>query len=253
MKNRVLIIDIETAPLLAHVWQAMADYVPYDQMVHDSFMLCWSAKWRGGPDMYGSHATAYEARRQNDKRLAKGLADMIREADIVIAHNIDRFDIPMLNNRLLAHGLEPLGPTRTLDTLKLAKQSFRLAYNKLDYLAKIMGLPRKIKTDFSWWVEAYHGEETALLDMFEYNQQDVVVLEQVFEKLIPYVKGLPRMFDADYEGQFACPFCGGEVLHKRGKYRTNASTFQKYQCMTCMRYSRVTTAERSLKLGVFPL
>lgn len=248
---KALVFDIETAPLLSHTWGANADWIPYQQMIHDSFMLCWSAKWYGNSKTYGDVLTSKEARSQNDKRIVRSLADLIREADIVIAHNIDRFDIPMLNNRLLQLGLEPLSPIRTLDTLKLSQHSFRLAYNKLDYLAKLLGLPRKIKTDFDLWLDAYHGDEKALKTMFDYNQQDVIVLEQVFDKLKPYVKGLPRMFDADYDGQLACPSCGSTKLVKRGKHRTNASTFQTYRC-ECGRYSRAKTADKT-RLSVHPL
>lgn len=255
MQHKILVFDIETAPLLAHAWGAKTEYIPYGQMLHDSFMLTWSAKWYGDDKILGDYVTPAEARKQDDKRIVKSLAELLREADIVIAHNVDQFDIPMVNNRILALGLEPLGPIRTLDTLKLSRQSFRLAYNKLDYLAKILGLPRKIKTDFDLWLEAYHGDDAALDQMFEYNQQDVVVLEQVFDKLKPYVKGLPRLFDADEDGQMICLYCGGFQFQRRGFYRTQASTFVKYQCQNkkCRRYSRAKATEKDNRSALYPL
>ena len=253
MKAKILVFDIETAPLLAHVWSPYADYVPNGQMIHDTFMLSYAAKWYGDPDIWSSSLTGKEARRQDDKRIVLQLADLIRKADIVIAHNVDKFDIPKVNQRLLMLGLEPLGPVRTLDTLRLAKQNFALAYNKLDWLAQSLGLGNKIKTDFDLWKEAYHGDESALFEMLQYNEHDVVLLEQVFDKMKPYVKNLPRLFTADYARQMACPFCGSDKLVKRGEYDTQANTFQKYRCSDCRKYSRADKSDSKKRLGVRPL
>lgn len=255
MQHKILLFDIETAPLLSYVWTAKTEYVPYKQMIHDSFMLTWSAKWYGEKEMYGDLLTSKEARKQNDTRIVHTLSDMIRSADVVIAHNVDRFDIPMLNNRLLILGIEPLGPVRTLDTLKLSKQNFRLAYNKLDYLAEVLGLPGKIDTTFELWENAYHGDEDALNEMYTYNQQDVVVLEQVFDRLKPYVRGLPRLFDADFDGQMICLYCGGKHFQRRGFYRTQASNFIKYKCQNkkCGRFSRAKATEKDKRASVHPL
>lgn len=239
---RILFFDLETAPLLAHVWSAYADYVGHEQMLHDSFLLTWSAKWGDQKRIISARLTTREAQDQDDTRIVAELADLIREADIIIAHNVDRFDLPMFNNRLLLLGLEPLGPVQTIDTLKLAKSSFRLAYNKLDYLAYKLGLGKKIKTDFNLWRQAYLGSETALAKMERYNRRDVQLLEQVFEKLKPYVKKLPRMVDGS---GVICPVCGSDHYQKRGTryHRTNAFNYQRFQCQNCGRYFRLKKAE----------
>lgn len=252
-KQRVLLYDLETAPLLAYIWQPKVDYVPMDLLIHDSFLLTWSAKWYGEKQIRTGILTPGEAVDQDDKRIVTDLAEMIRQADIVIAHNGDRFDIPMFNNRLLQNKLEPLGPIRSIDTLTLARKNFRLAYNKLDYLGEYLGLGRKIKTDFDLWKKCYHGDARALAKMSKYNVQDVKLLEQVFDALKPYVKGLARLIDADFDMEMACPSCGSEDLMRRGLYRTNASTFPKYQCQDCGRYSKGRVAEKSLKLALTPL
>lgn len=236
---RVLLYDLETAPLLAYIWRPNDQYVPMDRLIHDTFLLTWSAKWLGEKTVTTGVLTGTEARKQNDKRIVKELAALIREADIVVAHNGDRFDIPMFNNRLMALGLEPIGPKRSIDTCKLAKSTFRLAYNKLDYLGEYLGLGRKIKTDFDLWRACYHGDEVALAKMAKYNRQDVVLLERVFERMKPYAK-LPRMFEAEDRDESGCPYCGSMHLMRRGVYRTNAGTFYKWQCQEpeCQKYSR---------------
>lgn len=250
---RTLFFDIETAPLLAHIWSPTDQYVTHDRTLHDSFMISWSGKWAGEERVHSAVLSSDEAKAQNDERIVVALAEMIRKADIIVAHNINQFDLPMLNNRLLALRLEPLGPTTTIDTLKLARKNFRLAHNKLDYLGEYLGLGRKIPTDFALWRRCYLGEAKALKEMVTYNKQDVVLLEQVFEAIKPYVRGLTRMYDADRESMRACPTCGSEDLISRGTYRTQASTFGRLQCKSCGRYCRYRTVERLKKLSVHPL
>ena len=249
----VLFFDIETAPLLAHVWRAYTEFVPSIMMVHDSFMLTWSAKWMGRDEMISASLTGQEARLQTDERIVVLLADLIREADVIVAHNVDGFDLPMFNSRLLMLGLEALGPTQTIDTLKLAKKNFRLSHNKLDYLAEQLGLGRKIKTDFDLWLDAYHGDEDAIREMLTYNQHDVTLLEAVFHRITPYVSRLTRLFDPQGFKTTACGHCGHDSWQSRGYYRTQASTFRKIQCNNCGRYSRLRTSEKSQRSAVHPL
>jgi DNA polymerase elongation subunit (family B) len=249
---KLLFFDLETAPSLAHIWHPTDQYVTHDRLIHGSFTLTWSAKWAGEKTIHSGVLTGKEAVRQDDKRIVVELAEMVREADFLVAHNADRFDVPMFNVRLLALGLEPLGPKRTIDTLKLAKKNLRLPYNKLDYLGEMLGLGRKLKTDFDLWRNCYHGDEKALARMARYNRQDVILLEKVYDRLKPYVKNLPRLVEATDENVFACPSCGSEDLHRRGVYQTNVSTFQKYQCVDCLRYCRDRSAEKA-RLTVAPL
>lgn len=250
---KVLFFDIETAPLLAHVWRAAVEFIPAIMMVHDSFMLTWSAKWMGNDEMMSASLTGDEARRQTDERIVVELADLIRKADVIVAHNVDNFDLPMFNSRLLLLNLEPLGPTQTIDTLKLARKNFRLSHNKLDYLAEQLGLGRKIKTDFDLWLDAYHGDEAAIKEMLTYNQHDVVLLEQVFEAMRPYVSRLTRLFDPQGFKSYTCGNCGKSQWNSRGYYRTQASTFRKLQCQNCGRYSRSRVSEKEQRSAVYPL
>lgn len=250
---RTLILDIETATLLAHVFQLKVDYISPEAVTHETFMLCWAAKWEGKPKMVSDVLTGHEAVAQDDSRIVQSLADLIREADVVVAHNGDRFDIPMLNNRLLLLGLEPLGPVKTIDTLTLARKSFRLASNRLDYVATRLGVGSKLPTSFDLWRQCYQGDEQALARMVKYNRHDVKILESVYHRLKPYVKGLPRLVDGEMGKRGVCPSCGEDSLQRRGYHRTNASTFQRLVCTACGRWCRERVAEKAAKLAHVPL
>lgn len=249
---KVLFWDIETAPMLAYIWSPWDQTVNMERLIHPTWLLCWSAKWaHERRSMYGV-VTRDEAHSQDDSRIIKELADVIRQADVIVAHNGDKFDLRILNARLLQLGLEPIGPKQTIDTLKLAKENFKFTYNRLDYLGEFLGVGRKIKTDFNLWKQCYFGDEKALDKMVKYNIQDVILLEKVFDRMRPYVKRLPRLVDPDGTEQFCCPHCGAHQLQRRGVARTQTCTYQKYQCTACQRYCRMRRAETS-KFSVTPL
>lgn len=252
-RHRILLFDIENAPMLSYIWQLRTDYVSPTFVTKRSFLLSWAAKWADQKTVKSDVLDTHEAKRQDDRRIVKSLGDLVRQADIVVAHNSDRFDVPVLAGRLLQLDEEPLGPVRTIDTLKLAKRTFKLASNRLDFIARAVGVETKIDTSFDLWERCYRGESNALKQMRRYNKQDVVVLEQVFDRLKPHAKGLPRLVDGGYEGERVCPYCGEESLQKRGYHRTNASTFQRWHCQECGRWSRSRSAEKTSKLAHVPV
>lgn len=256
MKLRVLFFDIETAPRLAAIWHPAQRYVNYEQMLEDDFLLTWAAKWEGEDEVISDRLTKTEALAQDDSRLQRSLADLVREADVVVAHNGDKFDLKRLNARVVYYQDEPLGPWESIDTLKLAKSNFSLPYYKLDYLAKHWGLGEKIDTDMQLWIDAYFGNVPQLKRMEEYNQHDVVLLEKVFNHMKPYVRRLKRLYDAEHDWHIICPSCGTEGVknfQRRGYYRTQASSFVKYQCKTCKRYTRSRVSEKSKRAKLYPL
>lgn len=252
-RQRMLFYDIETAPLLSHLWSLWGSFTPAVMVEKESFMLSWAAKWEDEDKVMYGVLTRGEALAQDDTRLVTELAELLREADRTVAHNGNRFDIPKINNRLLLNRLEPLSPPQTVDTLLLARKSFRLASNKLDYLAETLGFGNKITTDFDLWRRCYQGDEAALAEMLRYNKHDVVLLQKVYEELRPYVQGLPRLIDSDGRRGKFCPTCGSTEIERAGWHRTNASTFPRYRCTACRRYSRTRKTYVPKKLELHPL
>jgi DNA polymerase III epsilon subunit-like protein len=81
-------------------------------------MLSWSFKW-----LDGKHITkglcdykTFKKDKTNDKELVTELWELFNEADILIAHNGDRFDRRKSNTRFLKHHLTPPQPYQTIDT-----------------------------------------------------------------------------------------------------------------------------------------
>lgn len=226
--------------MISHHWNPKTEWVPPVMNISKYYMLSWAAKWAGKEKVYSDHLTVAETHRAKDDRIVLSLADMIREADIVVAHNGDRFDIKKVNWRVAKHKQEPLGPVRSIDTLKLSRASFGTEYHNLNELGMELCGHEKIKVDWELWESAKNGDEKAMRKMVRYNRRDVTLLEEVFEAMKPYVKSLPRLVDGTGE---VCPHCGSDVLIKRGLKHTNAASYQRYQCKQCLRYCRYRRAD----------
>jgi DNA polymerase III epsilon subunit-like protein len=202
-------------------------------------MHCWAAQWAGQTKILGDKQTSEESLIRDDARIASSLASLVRDADVVVAHNSDQFDVPHLRNRLIVHQQEPLGPVATIDTLKVARK-LGFSHNSLDALAKTLGIGAKTATQKDLWDQAFDGNELALQQMLRYCRNDVALLAQIFERLRPHATSLPRLVDG--EGSF-CPTCGSTHYQVRKYYRTKAGKQVQYQCQTCLSYFKNKTSD----------
>ncbi len=237
---KVLVFDIETAPLLAYVWQHSVwnANISADKIVSEWFMLTWSAKWLFDSNVMSAGLTKKEVLKEDDSRITKEIWKLLDEADIVLAHNARKFDIPKLQTRFLLHKLSPPKPYRQIDTLLVVRREFGFTHNSLNALAKVLGLGQKISTNFQLWENCLRGDKEALEKMEAYNKQDVLLLEDVYLALLPWIKSHPNVglyLDSDVS---VCSSCGSDQLEKHGMYITNASKFQAYKCKECHAVSR---------------
>ena len=237
---KILIFDIENAPVQAYVWntQVWKAFVGHNQIEQDWFMLTYSAKWLYDNEVINNKLTPKEARACNDSRLVKDLWTLFDEADIVIAHNAAKFDIPMANTRFILNGLQPPSPYRFVDTLQVARQNFRFTHNKLDYLGELFGIGHKISTDFELWVRCMRGEKKALDEMSTYNEQDTLLLEEVYLKLRGWIKSHPNM--NLFTKETGCANCGSTKVIQKGEYCTQVNKYMTFQCKNCGAFSRQT-------------
>jgi len=247
----VLVLDIETSPLLAYVWQHSVwnARISNDHVVSDWYMLTWSAKWLFDDTMISERLTKKEVLSEDDSRITRKIWKLLDEADIVIAHNGKKFDIPNLQTRFLVHKLTPPKPYRQIDTLLIARKEFGFTHNNLNAISKALGLGQKIDTDLQLWKDCIMGKTEALKKMETYNRQDVLLLEEVYLMLLPWIKSHPNIglyLDSDVS---VCASCGSSEMEEHGLYITNASKFQAYKCKTCHAVSRskINRYDKSLR------
>lgn len=228
---KILIFDIETSPLKAYVWTRWQQNVYPDQMLTDWFMLTWSAKWLFDETVMSAKLTPEEVKNEDDKRITELIWKLIDEADIIVAHNGDRFDIPRLNSRFIVNGLSPTSTIKSIDTKKVASRQFGFSSNKLSELAKVFGFDGKLDTDFELWAKCMDGDQEALNYMQQYNDQDVILLEEVYLKLRPWIKTHPNVALYMELDEPVCTNCGSKNLTYMNKYYyTMTGKFETYRC-----------------------
>ena len=232
---KILILDIETSPMQAYVWKRWKENISLDQTISEWFIICWSAKWLNDDKAFGDCCTSDEMLAEDDMRVCYSLWKVLNEADIVIAHNGNRFDIPKINSRFVVHNFLPPSPYKQIDTLDVAKKNFNFSSNKLDALAGYFNIEHKNPTDFNLWKACMAGDKSALKYMFEYNIKDVEILEKVYLRLRPWIKNHPNLATMTMADELVCPVCGKkDIIPIPGKYaRTAISQYQVYRCRDC--------------------
>ena len=229
---KILLLDIETSPNLAHVWGLWQQNVGLSQLLESSYTMCWAAKWLGEDEVFFD--SVYVSK---PKKMLKGIYDLLSVADAVIHYNGTKFDIPTLNKEFLLCGYTPPAPYKQIDLLRVARSQFRFPSNKLDYVANRLGIGKKSQHEgHTLWIKCMNKDPEAWKTMEEYNKQDVVLLELVYNKMLPWIKNHPN--HNMYQSAEVCPTCNSSNIIKRGYSVTSVSVYQRYQCKDCGAWSQ---------------
>ena len=242
---RILLFDIETAPMEVYTWSLQQHgWMNPDMVVKDWSIISWAAKWLFEPDVISMRVSGTEAIDRTDASIINELWALLDEANIVIAHNGARFDARKANARFALNGLTPPMPYRIIDTLQVARQQFALSSFKLDYINQLFGLQKKGHPGFDIWRRCVHGDEEALRVMDEYCKRDVMILEELYLHIRPWIKGHPNVSlyqDAETD---ACGNSGNTNLNWGGYYTTPAGKYRAFRCTNCGAIGRFKSAEK---------
>lgn len=234
---RILLLDIETAPHRVYAWGLFDQRIPIDRIVEPGYTLCWSAKWLGESGLIFD-----SVQHSKPRPMLLKIHRLLNEADAVVHYNGKRFDIPTLQGEFARHGMLPPAPFRHVDLLHTCRQQFRFASNKLDYVAKHLGLGQKTShKGMPLWHGCMTGDEACWRMMEKYNKQDVRLLERLYNEIRPWIKNHPNL--SSYERDEVCPTCGGNHYQARGKSVSVAAVYQRYQCLDCGKWFKAAKAD----------
>jgi hypothetical protein len=223
-----------------------------EQIKKDWSILCWSAKWLFSPKVMGETVTPEEARNHEDYSVLESVWKLMNEADWIIWHNGKNFDAKKLNARFFVNGFPKPMYYQSIDTKTIATDNFSFTYNKLDWIASIAGIGRKIETEFEWWAECEKGDKKFLEKMLKYNKWDVQLEEEVYLKLRPWMEKHPNAGLYAIDGAVPhCPACGSIDIHWSGKYTTALGIYKAFRCQECSAIGRST--QKKFKLGASPV
>lgn len=232
-----MLIDIETAPNLAHVWQLFKQNIAINQIQKPGYMLCYAAQW------YGQKEIIFDSvQRTTKKKFLKNLHALLSECDAVVHYNGERFDIPTINTEFIQAGIKPPAPYRQIDLYRTAKSKFRFPSNKLDYISIALGLGQKEKHEgHELWTKCMAGNEAAWKTMERYNKQDIRLLSELYDTFKPWITQHPN--HGAYTNLEVCPNCGSTKLQRRGVERTQMNVFARFHCQGCGKWSRSPISE----------
>lgn len=230
---KVLLWDIETSPELSYHWRRWKENIGVGQVKKRSHLLTFAYKWLGQEEVYADALPYYDdylLDMDSDENLVKAVWTLLDNADVVIAHNGDKFDLAYINARFAYWGLGMPSPYKSIDTLKIAKKFFRFPANSLAELCAYFKIDGKFSTNFELWLGCERGDPAAWAEMVTYNMQDVRALEEVYLKLRAYDKGHPH-FGLYYDDDLLRdPVTGStDVVELKTNAYTAASGFTSYR------------------------
>lgn len=234
-KPKILLLDIETSPILASVWGLFDQTIPLNQINQDWFILAFSAKWLDDDKiMYYDQRNAKDI--EDDRELLKKVWKLLDECDVVVGQNSNGFDLKRLNARFILNGMKPPSSYKKVDTVLIARKHFGFTSNKLEYLTdKLCKKYKKLKHNkypgFELWKECLKGNKSAWNEMKLYNEYDVLSLEELYKVLQPWDNSINvNLYSEGLENVCSC---GNNKFHKNGFYYTASGKFQRYVCTGC--------------------
>lgn len=241
MSPRILVLDLETSPNVAHVWGLFKQTVSLNQLLESTEVISFAAKWHDADDVLFYSIYDFDKQKITERKrteMLRAAHALIDVADIVVHYNGKSFDMPHLRREFLKAGMPPPSPVKEVDLLLAVKSQFRMTSNKLQYVSTYVGLEGKVQTGgHELWLNCMAGDYDSWLLMREYNKQDVVQTELLYDKLLPWIPGHPHI--GLYEGEIhACQRCGSTDLTKQGFAFTLLGKFQQYRCNNCKSWSR---------------
>jgi DNA polymerase elongation subunit (family B) len=238
---KIILFDIETSFMLTRTFTLYPEAINPNGIVKDWFMICAAWKELGKKKIHATSINDFKRESSTDDRgVVETLANALADADIIIGHNSDAFDIKKLNSRIIYHRLPPLPKIIQLDTLKEVRKVAKFSSHKLDYLGKILLGHGKLPTSSGLWDRATDGDRAAVREMVKYNKVDVLRLEEIYNVLLPYMKSHPHVGAYTNDRNMSCKHCGSTDIKKNG-YRFTASGLKKQeiQCKSCHSYSLI--------------
>jgi len=234
-----LFFDIETSPNIGLFWTAgyKLNIAP-ESIIKERAIICICYKWAGEDKVYSLNWDD----NQDDRKLLEKFIEVANEADELIGHNGDRFDLPWIRTRCLFHRIPVFPNYTTLDTLKNARSKFKFNSNKLDYIAKFLGIGQKTHTGYDLWKKVVLDKDKESLDyMIDYCKNDVTLLEQVYNEMASYIPVKTHHGVIAGGEKHSCPNCtSNNMRFSQKRYTVSGTPRIQLQCKECHTYHTIS-------------
>lgn len=227
---KVLTIDIETSPTVVYTFDMRPNWISPDKIIETSEVMCWAAKWYHEDEVqfFSNHHDGHET-------MIRRAWEMLDEADVLVTFNGVRFDVKHLKREFVLAGFPPPSPWKDVDLYREAKKQWEFESKGLNHLAQRFELGAKQEHEgFGLWKSCLAHDAQAWNRMRDYNVQDVVLTERVYDRMRGWMPGHPHLgpIDAAGEGLF-CNQCGGTNLKRDGLKRAVVIDYVLWRCDDC--------------------
>jgi len=251
---KILLTDIETCMIEGYFWGLYKQRLQPNQIKKEWCILSWAAKWLYSSNIMSDVVNVDEVLVRDDKRIMSSLYSLLNTADIIVAHNLIKFDIRKINSRLLIHGFPPPMPYQMIDTLVQSRKLFAHSSHTQDHLTKLFSVSEKLSTNYQLWKDCMDGDQDALDRMVTYNRGDIRGLEDIFTIMLPWMKGIPNagLYMDTTETVCVKPGCGNTELTWEGYYYASVNRYRAFRCNKCggIGRSRVPETSKEKRAGL---
>jgi hypothetical protein len=241
---KVLFLDEEISKTIYATYPSKKpQYMKSEDIIQDWFMICAAWKWKGSSKINSvsliDDMKRYKNNPFDDYHVVKTLHEVISEADVLVGHNMERFDWLKFMERSICHKLEPIDKPKIVDTMKMAQKA-GFSYKSLAYVSKRLKTTEKAKHDGNdMWIDIVRGRaEGRIKECVKYCKGDIKPCEDLYDRLSPYMPSqmLPNANLWRGEGIVCCTHCGStDYVHKGHRY-SNISKRKRYRCNECKRF-----------------
>lgn len=228
---KILCFDCELSLMRGYFFDLWEQNIRPEQIISDTFLISWSAKYLNEAKIYSNVLTPEEAKSGNDERAIRNIWNLLNDSNILIGQNIKFFDLKKLNVRFLHYGMPPIGNKQIIDTYIIAKNNFSFPSNSLKYINKFLGIKQKEENEgISLWIKAMDGDQKSLKIMNDYCENDTMITEDLYFKLLPFIHGgvnLAIYYDGNEK---RCPNCGSTDLKEESFEYRNMGKYASYRC-----------------------
>lgn len=223
---KILFLDLETSPNLAHVWGLWQQNVAITQLEKSTEVICFGARW------LGTDKVIFKSQHHHGKqKMLDELHKIMNEADVLIGWNSQAFDSKHIKREFIENGYLPPKPWKELDLMRVVRSQFKFPSNKLDYVAQKLGVGAKVQhSGFQLWLDCMAGNNKAWQEMKTYQIQDVNLLVDLYDILLPWINNHPNM---SQPAEYSCTNCGSNNLIKDGLKPLAQGKVQRYMCQNC--------------------
>lgn len=231
-KMKILTLDIETSPHAGYFWGLWQQNIGLNMLGEPTRMLSWAAKWYGDKEVLYANEFSH-----GTEDMVKAVYELVNEADVIVGYNSINFDMKHLNREFIEQGLLPPTPYQNIDLFFVVKKNFKFPSNKLDYVAGVLLNRHKLShAGFQLWLDCMAGKASAWKKMMDYNIEDVLITEELYDHLKGWITNHPNhALYVEDQDNLVCRNCGSTHIHSKGGEFTSTGVFayQRYKCVDC--------------------